>query len=579
VPAEPIVNDAKNALFCVLYGLRTWADLFTPRQMLCLLTFVAGVREAEPEMQRLDYDGERTKAVMTYLAAIVDRLADFNSSGCTWNYTGGRGVLHTLARQALPMVWDFAETNPFNPDAASWVSGIEDLPAGIANTLAPRPATVVRGSATSLPWEAKTFDAVVTDPPYYDNVPYADISDFFYVWLKRTVAHLYPEHFASESTPKRAEAVADATRHGGSKHKARRAYEDMMFQSFREAHRVLKSGGAMVVVYAHKTTLGWATLVNALRDAGFMVTEAWPLDTEKAGRLRAQDSAALASSIFLVARKREGSEIGRYEEHVQPELRSVVTERVAALWEQGVSGADLVIACVGAGLRAFSRYASVEYANGEPVPTERFLAEVETAVLEAILDRLSREAGGPGETSLAGLDPATRCYTLWRYTYAFADLDAGEAIIFANGTHVELDGPGGLSSGPNPLIQKAGKRYRLRDYSTRGAAEKMGLTEDGRAASVIDMLHRTLWLMENRPQALPAFFREAQPNREHMRLVAQALVGPALKGGELADVSPSGELAALAKLTANWRAVVEDASLSEAERQDKKTGQRRLGLR
>ena len=177
-------------------------------------------------------------------------------------------------------------------------------------------------------------DAVVTDPPYYDNVPYADISDFFYVWLKRTIGPLYPQHFASESTPKKSEIVADAVRHGGDKHKATAAYESMMAKAFVEASRVLKPDGQMVVVYAHKTTLGWATLVDAMRRARFTVTEAWPLDTENTSRLRAMESAALASSIFLIARKRSTDSTGSYEEVVEPELKDIVRERVATLWEQ-----------------------------------------------------------------------------------------------------------------------------------------------------------------------------------------------------------------------------------------------------
>jgi putative DNA methylase len=334
----------------------------------------------------------------------------------------------------------------------------------------------------------------------------------------------------------------------------------------------------MVVVYAHKTTLGWATLVEALRVAGFTVTEAWPLDTEKPGRLRAQESAALASSILLVARKREGVERGGYEDDVRPELEAIVRERVGTLWEMGISGADLVIACVGAGLRAFTRFARVELANGEEVPAERFLTEVETAVLENILARLSKEVdGGDGKRSLAGVDSATRFYTLWRYTYKGADLDAGEAIIFANGTHVEIDGARGVSGGTRSLVEKKKGKYRLRDYRERGEDEKMGLPAGGGdPAPIIDVLHRTLWLMENRPARLAEFLREAQPNREEMRLVAQALAGPALKGGDLMDVSPNAELSALAKLTANWRSLVEDAAMTPAERDERKTGQRPL---
>jgi putative DNA methylase len=317
------------------------------------------------------------------------------------------------------MMWDFVESGVWGDATGSVELCLQWVLAGLSQAeVGERPADVRRGSATSLPWPDSSFDAVITDPPYYDNVPYADISDFFYVWLRRSIGHLYSEHFAAEGTPKKSEVVADATRHGGSKEKARKSYERMMALAFAEGHRVLKPDGQMVVVYAHKTTLGWSTLVDALRQACFTVTEAWPLDTEMKVRLRGMESAALASSIFLVARKREGAAKGNYEAAVRPELEMIVRERVATLWDAGVSGADLVIACVGAGLRAFTRFARVEYANGDEVPAARFLTEVETVVLEDILGRLSKEVGPDGtKYSLVGLDAATRFYVLWRYTY------------------------------------------------------------------------------------------------------------------------------------------------------------------
>jgi putative DNA methylase len=559
-------------------GFTTWGQIFTTRQQLSLTNFCAQSKAAEREMVKFGISTERCTATATMLACGVSKLADFSSTLCMFNYTGGRGVKNSFPQQSLPMVWDFAETNPFNPDGASWIAIMEDNPAVIDSlSEISQVAKVQRGSAIATPWPDGFMDAVITDPPYYDNVSYSNLSDFFHVWLKRSVGHLYPEHFATVASPKKAEIIAASYRHGGQRQKAKTFYEEGMGKAFAEAHRLLKPTGELAVVYAHKTTLGWSTLVDALRKSGFVVTEAWPLDTERKGRVIAMDTAALASSIFLVARKRVGNETG-YEDQVRPELESIVRERVETLWDMGISGADLVIASVGAGLRAFTRFARVEYANGEEVPAERFLTEVETVVLETILTRLSKEVGGNGgQYSLASLDTASRFYVLWRYTYGAAELDAGEAIIFANGTHVELDGQHGLAGGNHAMIEKKKSKYRLRDYAERGENDNLGLPgENGQAAPLVDMLHRTLWLMEKRPAELAAFLSEAQPNREQLRLVAQALGGPALKGGELGDISPTAELSALGKLTANWQSLIEDAALTTGEREEKKVGQKQL---
>ncbi len=578
VPSEPLPKQGTLGFRIQPYGMKTWGDLYTPRQMLCMLTFLHALQSVSAAVDM--YENALKTAIMTCLAGMVDRLASFSSAQCIWLCIEGERTANTFGRHALPMVWDFSETAPFNEENAGWPMALERvIPAIESANVSNMQAWLLRGSATDLSCQRHSIDAVITDPPYYDNVPYADISDFFYVWLKRTVGHLYPDHFAGVSTPKKTEAVAEPTRHGGSREKARAAYEKMMAESFQEAHRVLKPNGELTVVYAHKTTLGWSTLVDALRNAGFTVVEAWPLDTEKPGRLRAQNSSALASSIFLVARKRGEASIGSHDADVRPELEQIVRERVATLWDVGVGGADLVISCVGAGLRAFTRHCRVEYANGEEIPAERFLAEVETVVLETILGRLSKEVGGNGnrQTSLAGVDPATRFYILWRYTYRWAELDAGEAIVFANGTHVELDGQGSLSQGARALIEKKKSKYRLRDFLERGDDEKLGLPgDDGTPVPMIDALHRTLWLMEKRPRELPEFLKESRVNREQMRLVAQALAGPALKGGELGDVSPTAELAALAKITANWRSVIEDADVTTVQRDDRRKGQDQL---
>jgi putative DNA methylase len=314
--------------------------------------------------------------------------------------------------------------------------------------------------------------------------------------------------------------------------------------------------------------------VDALRSSRFTITEAWPLATEASGGRKKKDKAMLASSIFLVARKRDGARSGGYETEVRPELEAVVRERVETLWEMGISGADLVIACVGAGLRAFTKFARVEYDNGEEVAAERFLAEVETVVLESILGKLSKTVGAKtGQNTLAGLDPATRFYVLWRDTYGIAELEAGEAIIFANGTHVELEGQHSLTQSNRALLEKKKSKYRLHDYTERGKENALGQpTEDGTSAPAVDALHRLLWLLEHKPLKIPEFLNEAKPNMEQIRLVAQALGGPALSGGELSDVSSTAEQSALGKLLANWNSVM----ISKAAMQDRRTGQEPL---
>jgi putative DNA methylase len=576
VPSEEIEINPRS-MDVDRWGLTKWSDLFTERQMLCLLTATQSVSACAERMEKLGHEPDKVRSVASYLAFVVDRLADWNSSLCSWSpeSTGGAKIGHTFGRQSLPMLLDFCESGVWGEATGSFELCLDWIIAGLTEAVVgTRPAAVSRGSATALSHDDQTVDAVITDPPYYDNVSYSNLSDFFYVWLKRSIGHHYSEHFAGEATPKRKEAIAAFYRHGGDTEKSKLAYEAVMAESFREAYRVLKPHGHMAVVYAHKTTLGWATLVDAMRQTGFTVTEAWPLDTEMKARMIAMDTAALASSIFLVARKREGKETGVFDEAVKPELEQIVRERVETLWAMGISGADLVIACVGAGLRAFTRFARVEYANGEEVPAERFLTEVETVVLETILARLSKEVGGKGgQTSLAGMDAATRFYVLWRYTYGAADLDAGEAIIFANGTHVELEGHSGLASGSNSVLEKKKSKYRLRDYTDRGDDDGLGSPDDtGVARPVVDILHRLLWLLEHRPPKIPEFLADAQPSLEQLRLVCQALAGPALKGGELADISAGAEQSALGKLLANWSAVMEGQQVKT----DRQKGQDRL---
>lgn len=557
-PDEPI--EANPRSFDIQhFGFERWEDVTTARQRLALLTFTKQIHAASAEMTKLGYSTDQATTITDYLGLTLDRLADYSSTFCTWM---PEFVAHTFPQPGMPMVWDFAEANPLEASSGGWPSALDYVVTALRQISGLGAAAIVRrGSATELPWSAETFDAVVTDPPYYDSRSYSNLSDFFYVWLKRSVGPLHPEHFSAHLTPKKREAIMAFYRHGGNRETAAQAYEATMAQAFVEAKRVLKPNAPMVVVYAHKTTAGWATLIDALRIAGFTVTEAWAVEMERQTRTNAQDRSALASSIFLVTRRRESNETGSYERDVRPDLERIVRERVDRLWAQGVTGADLVIACVGAGLAAFTKYAHVEYANGAPVPADTFLAEVEGAVLETLLERLF----GISRAGFSRVDPSTRFYVLWRYAYRLAAIDAGEAIVFAYPQHVELDGANGLTGGPNPLVEKGGSKYRLRDFTERGDDEKLGLPKDGRSASLVDVLHRVLWLVEHRPALIPAYLDEAQPDIEHLRVVAQTLAGQTLAGngsggGRSLVAARGAEAASLRKLTTNWRSLVETST-------------------
>jgi putative DNA methylase len=555
-----------------LSGLVRYRDLFNARQLVAIYAIIEALEKCFLEMETAGLDSDHRLAVVTILSVFIDQLADWNCSLCSW-ISQGEKVGDVLAGPGIGMKWDFVEINPFADTSGTLAPKLDRVCRAIDSLRDVRTAaSVLRQDSTQDNDYRAFFDCVITDPLYYSNIPYSHLSDCIYVWLREAIGNYYPEHFAGTTTPKRKEAIASTLRDG---ELAKEVYESVMTRAFIAARRALKPSGIFVCVYAHRTTAGWTTLINSIRQAGFTIVEAWPVEMEKRGRVIAIDAAALRSNIFLVCRGRAGDEIGNYQTQVVPVLQDIVRERVATLWNMGISGPDLVIACLGAGLRAFTRYARVEHENGETVPAERFLIEVEAVVLDSILDRLSKHAGARGHAhSLAGLDPATRFYVLWRYTYRSVELEAGDAIVFANGTHVELEGHGGLAQGARALIEKKKGRYRLRDYAKRGADASLGLSNEGDTAPLVDVLHRTLWLMEHRPREIGKFLIEAAPNRDQMRLIVQALTGPALKGSELSDISPTGELAVLAKLAANWRSVVDDAVSSAREREDRRVGQR-----
>jgi putative DNA methylase len=469
VPDERIIRTGGNQMAVLHYAMYTFGDLFNARQQLALVTFADLVRRAHAQMLAHGADPEFAKAVATYLALGVSRLADRNSVLCRL-ISQTEAVGFTFSRQALPMLWDYLEMHPVS-HPSGWIAVAEDILANVehfTNGLGEwigqtTKQHAIHGSATDLPWGNDFFDAVITDPPYYDNVNYSNLSDFFYVWLKRTVGHLHPDLFATPLTPKSQEMVADAYRFDG-REGAKQHFEAMLLESFREIRRVLKPDGIAVIVFAHKTTEAWETVLGALTEAGLRTTMAWPIHTEMQARLLALESAALASSVYIVCRKRQGAATGYWSE-VRRETRELVERRLQRFWDAGIRGADMFISAIGAGMEVFTRYARVETVSGDPVSMGEFLQEVRQVVAEFALRRVLHEQAVASE-----LDALTRFYLLYRWAYGRAEVPFDEARKLATSVGLELTQVWGAGE----VVQQDKERVRVLAHYERAWGVRTG---------------------------------------------------------------------------------------------------------
>lgn len=308
------------------------------------------------------------------------------------------------------------------------------------------------------------------------------MSDFFYVWLKRTVGELYPELFATPLTPKSQEIVQDPNRQGG-RDQAKVFFEQMLTQAFREIHRVLRSDGIAVIVFAHKTTEAWETVIQALLDSGLYMTASWPIHTEMQARLQAQESAALASSIYMVCRKRTTNAVGEYA-RVRRDIEARVRQKLAQFWDEGIRGADFFMSAIGPAVEAFGRYARVEKLSGEKVEVVELLEYVRKVVSEFALERILQSA------QLGGVDAPTRFYLLYRWTYNHARVHFDEVRKLAQGVGVELTelwDSGGLVEKQKEYVRVPMPLERAKDARF---ARKTQFT------TMIDALHYAVWLWE-----------------------------------------------------------------------------------
>jgi putative DNA methylase len=568
VPEERIESQDTRSIWVTIYGHGTWSSLFNPRQLLALVTFGKWVRAAHGEILRQTQDPDFARAVTTYLALAVDFVANYNCLLAS-NHASKEVLRAAMAGHHLHMVWDYAETNPLQSEAGSgWDAAIEWLVRYLTReSRIPQVGSAHLGSAAALPFPDRHFDAVVVDPPYADNVPYADLSDFFYVWLRRTVGDLYPEAFGTSLVPKDEEAVVNPARFGGGRKGeqiAQAHYQRLMEKSFAEIHRVLKPDGMAVVMFTHRSTEAWERLIQSLLDAGLYPTASFPVHTEMEASTHQRGKGAIQSTILMACRRRpENASVGWYGP-VRAELERVIPERLAEFWKAGIRGADFFISAIGPAVGVFGRYRKVMRPDGREVAVGDLLDEARSIVTAFVMAQLG----------LTRLDGPTWFYVLYRWAHGGEELSFDEANKLAKSVGAELD----ALTGRRRLVVRKTNTVRLLAFAERLRNEAVRrdfeqAIRDGALAALpeIDRLHLLLYLWHRgEKEALPTLLRQAGVLTEDHPLwrTAQALleIEEGRNGGGVGE-----EARALTQLLGSKRSL-----LREAETQGAATRQLRL---
>ena len=531
IPTEAFPADSNDDR-PIQYGMPLWRDLFSPRQLYCHCTSVEVFRELLRDEEAKPGFGEVQKAAFAYLAVALDKLRDYNSRMTRWHSTR-EVVVNTFDRHDFAFKWSFVEMAPLivglGYDWAIEQTGKSLLeligllhPELDAKTLKKQPAqqfsmlevpaTQKKQASVCLTCQSgdalyhiedHSIDAVVMDPPYYDNVMYAELSDFFYVWLKRTGGYVYPELFTRVLTDKENEAVANPAKFKDQKKPRDLAYDDYrmrMAAIFAECRRVLSKDGVLMLMFTHKATGAWDALAKGLLDAGFVISASWPVNTEAEGSLHIKDKAAANSTIFLVCRPRpeqaDDDDMVFWEE-LEPQVKQEVLKRVESFQQAGISGIDLYLACFGPALEVFSRHWPVKRGSPRPAPvvkrnTQKSLLDPEFDPYATTPEDVLQTARAAVKTWIlqqilnvqrqTTLDPLLEWFVLAWHTFRSPQFPYDEALNLARvvGLDMERDIIG-------VIAEKKQSDVILWDSETRAA--KAALGPAGGSRSMLDVLH------------------------------------------------------------------------------------------
>lgn len=428
-----VMSDDRRAIWCPIYGLDTFDKLFTNRQLSALTTFTSLVSAARNQLKNDGSSDEYANAVSVYLAFALDKGANYWSTCCAWHKSAEK-MMSTFGRQGIPMVWDYTEANPFSSSSGNWSLGISQ-----ASEMCERLGIGLLGHATQQ--DAQTDNGmrnimISTDPPYYDLIGYADLSDFFYIWMRQSIKDVYPEIFRTVLVPKKEELVAIPYRFDGGKNEARAFYENGMLQTFKQIFTYARDDVPVSVYYAYKQNdeqtntssnmSGWETILTAIIQAGFMITGTWPMRTELTTALKGSVN-ALASSIVLICRKRRSDAPTTTRRDFINTLKRELKPALQKLQASNIAPVDLAQSAIGPGMGVYSQFSKVLEADGTPMSVRSALQ-----IINQELDHFFTEQDGE-------LDRDSRfCVDLYTQ-YAFNDMKFGEADVLARAKNTSIE--------------------------------------------------------------------------------------------------------------------------------------------
>lgn len=575
-PLEPIPRGASrvgggSAFSAQPYGLTEWRHLFNHRQLLALGSMVQQTRLAGQECEAKSYPKEWIEAITAMLALAVDRVADRGNVICSWT-VGWDKIRNTFARFALPITWDYAESIPTQDSSGGYPGAIEWITVYLEHVLGFSSPTPTVRCQSVLAIEDGLFDLIVTGPPYYDAIPYSDLMDFFYVWLRRTLFGLLPDTdlvFRARLSPKwdsdrqDGELVDDAGRHNGDRRASRASYETGMERAFAVCRKRLTPTGRFVIVLAHKEPDAWETLVGAIVRAGFIVDASWPIQTEMGHRTRAHRSTALASSVWLVCKQRPETARAGWDNKVLEDMRANVSQRLCDFWDAGIRGPDFVWAATGPALEAYSKHPVVKMANdpGKTLTVSEFLNHARRMVVDFVVGRVLEKSGEPVvEAAVDRLDEATAYYLLHRNDFGLDDAPVGACILYATACSLSdqelirdwdlLVKTGGDDAGEDEQEDsgddeessdepRSGSKVKLKPWNQRRGRSMGYEAPGGRPVPLIDRIHRLmcLWKIGDVHKVDEYLDEHGLRRHELFRRVLQSLIELSRKDGRKEECS------------------------------------------